>query len=288
MAAAAPTRSYLELLFALLLTWGALLGLSQVNRDIVILGVPLAKVDFARYVHDPNVVDAPPRPLAGVAPLASPLPESRTGAGTEVASRPEPAHVPRPLDRSPQKILVFGDSTVKALMWRLSDYCAENGHSMFAASWYGSTTIGWGVKERLDLLIATHRPSFLIVSLGSSELSLKDVASREMFIRSIMDKIGPRPFVWVGPPNVDADTGINALIERIVGEDHFFRSTGLELARYGDNFHPTEDAGRAWMDAIAHWIVTSSASPIALDLPTKAGPPPDRQIFGQALSYASP
>jgi len=281
-----PGRAYVELLLTLLFTWGALFGLSRTHRDVVILGVPLAKVRFDHDVTSANVADVQERPLAGIVP-ATPQHETRVAA----AARPErtdaeAAAVPvtrRPLDRAPQRILVFGDSTVKALMWRLSDYCASNGHTMFAASWYGSTTIGWGVKERLDLLIAEQKPTFLIISLGSSELSLKDVSSRESFIRSIVDKMGARPFVWVGPPNIEMDTGINALIESIVGKDRFFRSSGLELARYEDNFHPTEEAGRTWMDAVAGWIVTSSATPIALDFPTKQGPPPDRQIFGQQL-----
>jgi hypothetical protein len=275
----AARRALLQLFGVLALTWAVLAANAVTKRDLSVFGVSIAKVDIEGYLRDPRAADAPGDRDAAIAGFAGLPPQ-----GPPKKVEPRAAVVPAKLrvpDKAPQRILVFGDSMVKALMWRLSDYCAENGHEMFAASWYGSTTIAWAVQDKLDMLLAEHDPTFVIVVLGASEVPTRDVATHEKFIKQIVDKIGPRKLVWIGPPNTEPDTGINDLIEGVVGRERFFRSEGMDLPRYEDHIHPTAEGGRTWMDAVAHWISDESGAPIALATPSKPGPPPPTQIFQQ-------
>jgi hypothetical protein len=275
-------RAHLQLLVVLIATWGVLVAHSLSKRELSLLGVTLEKADIEGYLREPHRSDeVAARARESVLGFAGTQPIDQQTPKVE-PRRPVVPAVLREPDRSPQRILVFGDSMVKSLMWRLSDYCAENKHQMFVATWYGSTTIGWAVKDKLDALLAERDPTFVIVVLGASEVGTKDIASREQFIKQIVDKIGARKLVWVGPPNTEPDTGINDLIERIVGRDHFFRSEGLDLPRYEDHIHPNAEGGRTWMDAVARWIADESSVPILMATPTVKGPIPEPVIFKQS------
>jgi lysophospholipase L1-like esterase len=275
-------RGRLELLLVLALAWLALGANSLSKRDVLIFGVSLANPDIEGYLRAPRASEesaARTRAAAFGAFAAAPAPAEAPRVEPRRPVVPAALRVP---DRAPQRILIFGDSLVKALAPRLSDYAAANGHELHAASWYGSTTIAWAVNQRLDDLLARHDPTFVIVVLGASEVPNRDVAGHEKFVRRIVEKIGARKLAWIGPPNIQPDTGINDIIERVVGADHFFRSAGLELPRYGDHIHPTAEGGRTWMDLVARWLADESAVPILLDAPSRPGPPPDLVIFQQA------
>lgn len=175
---------------------------------------------------------------------------------------------------------MLGDSMLDGLLPRLADYAAENGHSLNAVIWYGSRTIDWARGERLRDALRDYHPTFVFVVVGASELTTRDVEKRASAVQRIIEQVGSRKLVWVGPPNWRADTGIGALLERELGERRYFRSLELKLARKRDGIHPTLAASQLWMDALASWVTTHSASPIRLDPPQKSGAPrPRARVF---------
>lgn len=197
------------------------------------------------------------------------------GGGAAQPAAPAGVHV----DSRPQRILLFGDSMIDELMLRLADYCLQNGHRLHPAIWYAAGTVHWARSDRLDRLIAEKDPTVVIAVLGSNELHARDLGRRRSAVRKILKKIGNRPLAWIGPPNWTEDTGINQVIAEAVGSDRFFRSAELDLARKRDGIHPTRAAAAAWMDAVARWVMTDSAHPFLLELPTQKAPRPPARVF---------
>ena len=64
-------------------------------------------------------------------------------------------------DSTSQRFLFVGDSMVEPLAYRFYDYCKENGDTMYAVTWYGSTTMAWS-GETLDYYMDQVRPTFII------------------------------------------------------------------------------------------------------------------------------
>jgi hypothetical protein len=178
-----------------------------------------------------------------------------------------------------EQILVMGDSMVEVLMPRLADYALENGHRIVPAIWYGSTTSAWAKSAELSAILREVNPSLVVVVLGSSELTRRDIGSRRPMIEALVKRIGPRKLVWVGPPNWRPDTGINDLVGSVLGSDRFFRSADLVLTRKKDGIHPDAAGGRLWTTAFVHWLGATGRYDIAMAEPTReAGPIPARVI----------
>ena len=68
--------------------------------------------------------------------------------------------------------------------------------------------------------------------------------------------------------------------EREVGSARYFRSLEMSFERKRDGIHPTLAASQKWMDAVASWVMSTSAAPIRLHLPQKSGSPrPRARVF---------
>lgn len=261
-----------ELLVILAVIWAALAAYGLWPGSVRVLGHELRKSEVGDYVLPraaPPPIAQPERFPAGPAFQATPAASGSSGAPAE-----------RAIDPNPQRILILGDSMIDGLLQRLADYAVENGHSVRAVIWYGSRTIDWGYGTRLNEMLVAYRPTFVIVALGSSELSARNVDKRAPAVERMLAAIEPRKLVWIGPPNWTTDTGINALLERELGSDRYFRSADLSFERKKDGIHPTLAASVHWMDAVAHWITDKSRVPIRLSPPTKTGTPrPGARVF---------
>lgn len=106
-------------------------------------------------------------------------------------------------------------------------------------------------------------------SLGGNELFIRHPERRAECIDRIMEKIGGIPFIWIGPPNWQKDTGINRVIRSCTGEYRFFDSSDMKLQRSDDGKHPTRYAARIWMDSIASWMRTRHDLTLRMDKPGK-------------------
>jgi hypothetical protein len=256
-----------ELLLALAAIWLTFLAHAQADEPLAVLGVTLERPVFFEDAEAAPLDHLPMpsvRPDAAVAPTAPP---------------PTVTAAARPVDRSPQRILIVGDSMVERLMQRFAAYCHDNGHELSPAIWYASTTIGWARDGKLAQLLTEIDPTYVVVVLGSSELTMRQVERVTPAIRRILGLLGDRDFVWIGPPNWRQDTGINEVLRREVGGARFFRSADLTFERASDGIHPSWDSAAAWMDAIATWIVDESAAPIVLDRPTSEVPRPSARVL---------
>jgi hypothetical protein len=258
-----------ELLAVLLVVWLGLLAISALPVQARPFGHELVRSELAELWDTPPI-RAEPRDDA--TPSAKPrFLSAASGAGQSAAP---------PLDASPQRILMIGDSMLDGLLPRLADYAIENGHGVNAVIWYGSRTIDWSRGTRLSDALRDYRPTYVMVVIGSSELTTRDIEKRAPAVQQILKLIGDRKLVWIGPPNWRADTGIGALLERELGPKRYFRSLELTFERKKDKIHPTLGASRIWMDAVAGWIVSQSAAPIRLAVPQKSGAPrPNARVF---------
>ncbi len=230
----------------------------------------------AAHPADDRALPAPPSPTSS----ASAGDGAAVVEPTTVTSAAATASSSAPPERRPERILVIGDSMVEVLAPTLAAYAIENGHTFVPAIWYGSTTAAWARSPKLDSLLREIDPTVVLVVLGSSELTSRNIDSRGPFVRTIIDRIGSRKVGWIGPPNWRADSGINDLLAREVGADRFFRSADLELTRKRDGIHPDADGGRAWMHAIADWLSHESACALAMQPPSRSAKAPPARVLG--------
>ena len=172
-------------------------------------------------------------------------------------------------DTMPPKVLLLGDSMIEGLAKPFGEYAKHNGFTLTAAIWYGSTTQTWAECDTLDSLMDKIRPQAVAVSLGGNELFIRHPERRAECIDRIMGKIGGTPFIWIGPPNWQKDTGINRVIRSCTGEYRFFDSSDMKLQRSDDGKHPTRYAARIWMDSIASWMRTRHDLTLRMDKPGK-------------------
>lgn len=170
-------------------------------------------------------------------------------------------------DSTPQRFLFVGDSMVEPMAYRFFDICRENGDTMYAVTWYGSTTIGWSGLT-LDYYIEEAKPTYVIFCMGSNELSSKNVKAINDNLRKMKAKVGDLPCIFIGPPNTKPDAGLNDEIAKVFGPKSFFDSRHLDMERRNDHLHPTSSGARVWMDKVAEWMNSDSCvHPVVLTVP---------------------
>jgi len=171
------------------------------------------------------------------------------------------------VDTAAQRILLFGDSMVEGLSKRMRYYAAENGHELLNVIWYSSSTKIWSQSDTLEHYIRRFEPTYVMLCLGGNELFIRDLDKRDGYIKTIVEKIGERPYLWIGPPNWKEDTGINDLIKKNVGAGRYFPSKRLTFERKDDGAHPTLASAAQWMDSVAVWVADSAAYQIRMAYP---------------------
>lgn len=173
-----------------------------------------------------------------------------------------------PKDTTSKNILFIGDSMLEGLAPRLAKYCGKNGHTLVEVIWYSSSTLCWGQSGRLTELIQKYHPDYIFVCLGANELYVPDIKkARRPYLQKMVAEIGDIPYVWIGPPNWDEDTGINDLLEQELDEGCFYLSAHDKFERSKDGAHPTRASAAQWMDRVIKWIDTTGAHPFLLDYP---------------------
>ena len=117
-------------------------------------------------------------------------------------------------------------------------------------------------------LIAKYKPNYIFICLGANELYVPEIKrARRHFVKKILAEIGDIPYVWIGPPNWDEDTGINDLIEQEVDDGCFYLSAHDHFERSRDGAHPTRASAHQWMDRVVKWMADNCAHPIRLKNP---------------------
>lgn len=187
-------------------------------------------------------------------------------------------------DSLPQSLFIFGDSMTWNLALRLAQYAKANGHTIHSVNWDSSNTKIWADYDTLANQIARYKPTQIFISLGSNELYFKDPRSRLPYIKKILEVIDTIPYVWIGPPNWQKDSGINDLLQATCKPGCFFRSEGMHFDRKADHIHPTRKSSALWIDSIMRWL-PESAHPFVANVPAdsigKANP---NIVFLKALN----
>jgi hypothetical protein len=184
------------------------------------------------------------------------------------------------VDSSRQTILLTGDSMSEGLMFPFMKYAKYNDYNLQTVIWYSSSTLWWAEKDSLRKLIDKYKPTFIIFTLGSNELFIRNIRQeREKYVQDIIQQAGNIPFVWIGPPNWKKDTGINDMLLANLGEDRFFISKDLTFERANDGRHPSRRASVIWADTISRWITQKCRYPIKLEKPKL----PQETILGNWL-----
>ncbi len=169
-------------------------------------------------------------------------------------------------DSVPKSLLIIGDSMTFNLALRLAEYAKQNGHTIHAINWDSSNTKIWAESDTLEYFIRKFDADFVFISLGSNELYLKKPETRIPYVKQILEKIDTIPYVWIGPPNWQKDTGFNDMLQQTCRKGSFFRSEGINLDRKKDKIHPTRRASAEWIDSLMRWM-PKSAHPILAEIP---------------------
>lgn len=157
-------------------------------------------------------------------------------------------------DTTVKTVLIFGDSMTILIANRLAAYGEKNGYDVVSVTWDSSSSVSWSACDTLDNFIKRYHPDFIMVSLGSNELFLKNFDLRRPNVEKLIKKMGDIPFVWIGPPNWKEDQGFNPMMRKTLPKGTFFDSNGLGLPRGPDNIHPTPRGGVIWTDSIMSWM----------------------------------
>jgi len=188
------------------------------------------------------------------------------------------------IDSMPKSILLFGDSMTLNLAIRLAKYAKQNGHTLHAVNWDSSNTKIWAESDTLRHYINEYNADYIFISLGSNEVYFKKPESRLPYVKKILSVIGDIPYVWIGPPNWNEDTGINDMLQASCAPGSFFRSQGMEFKRKADKIHPTRYSSALWIDSIMRWM-PKSRHPILVDIPSDSiGKVPTNVVFLKALN----
>ncbi|MEM1029129.1 MAG: SGNH/GDSL hydrolase family protein [Myxococcota bacterium] len=274
-----PRRALLEAVVVVAITWGALGAYAARDEPVALGGVALAQYPF----RDREALVVSPPAEGGTS-------DARARHGHAMAAR-RPASEGHPaggaarpaLIEAPQRILLFGDSMLDELMLRFADYAAHNGHELFPVIWYGAGVIPWSQGDKLDQLRRELRPTVVVAVVGSNDLLARRMAPRRAAVARILEKLEGVPLLWIGPPSWTEDTGITTVVASAVGPERYFDSAELfaerRLARAGDGIHPTRSAARAWMDAVAVWVMGSAVHPMALRPPRAEAARPVARVF---------
>ncbi len=174
-----------------------------------------------------------------------------------------------------QHILVFGDDQLQGIGPMLYNYAYASEYDIFTSIWVESTTKKWAFSSDLQRLIKKVKPTFIIVCLGTHDLKGGDIPTRTQAVKTIMEDIGDILFVWIGPVEVKTipeDPGVVPMLRKTVGEDRFYDSYNLRLARE-DEMHPTAEACQKWVDGFVEWLgSTETTLPLHFDTPKTVMP----------------
>lgn len=169
-------------------------------------------------------------------------------------------------DTTVHSLLIFGDSMTHNLGMSVAKYGTKNNYKVTSVTWESSSIPGWSNSGKIKEYIEMSKPDFIIISLGSNEMGLKHFEKRIPDVSKIVEQVGDKPYVWVGPPLWKEDQGIYKMLEEALPPGMVFRTEGIEIPRGGDKIHPTMRGAEIWADTLMRWI-SHSKHPILTEKP---------------------
>jgi lysophospholipase L1-like esterase len=205
--------------------------------------------------------NAPPsedRVAASATPSPAPVASATVTAPPEepseepVAEPPADASSPPPIAiHKGTRVLMFGDSMVQSgLGFHLEKYVVARGGKFIPATKANATTLTWATGRELQDLLDRVRPDVVIIALASNELFVPNPRARVRDVKKIVERIGARPCVWIGPAPWLPEKGILGVVRESSTPCRYFESSGLVMERQPDGIHPTLRGGKTWAEAV--------------------------------------
>jgi lysophospholipase L1-like esterase len=198
-----------------------------------------------------------PAPAPAASTPAEP-PAAEAPASEVAASEDAPAEVTAPEKArftitKGTRVLIFGDSMVTSgLGVYLKERVVARGGKFFSISKGSSTTATWSDGRELQDLITRLHPDVVLVVLASNELFVPNPQARRYAVRAIVERVGSRPCLWIGPAPWLPEKGIIGVVREAAAPCRFYDSSPLALERQADHIHPTLLGGKVWADAVWH------------------------------------
>jgi lysophospholipase L1-like esterase len=115
----------------------------------------------------------------------------------------------------------------------------------------------WAWGKDLAKHLANYRPDLVLITLGANELQIPEPEQRVKAIRRIIDTIGERPCVWIGPPLWEgARPALLEVVRAQCAPCLYLDSTAElpELDRARDGIHPSGPAREQWAALVVRWL----------------------------------
>ena len=159
-----------------------------------------------------------------------------------------------------KKVLFIGDSMTGWMADRLNAYGELNDFKVSTVIWDGSTVKKWGTADALPELIEKSGADAVFLSLGLNELLIPNPSSLDSYVDNILEAVGNRHFLWVGPPSWPGRPGGEALnngLEKKLGTGRFFRCFDMTIPRQSaKNPHPSKAGSSLVVDELMKWVPT--------------------------------
>lgn len=171
-----------------------------------------------------------------------------------------------PPDTTVHSVLIFGDSMTHNLAMSISKYGTKNNYKVTGVTWESSSIPGWSSSGKIKEYIGMSKPDFIIISLGSNEMELKNFDRRIPDVKNIVSQLDSIPFIWVGPPLWKTDKGVYEMLGKALPKGTLYKVDGSVIPRGGDHVHPTRLGADIWADSLMVWI-KNSYHPILAEKP---------------------
>lgn len=151
-------------------------------------------------------------------------------------------------------VLFVGDSMiVTGLDIWVKYWVQKNGGTYRRHHLSSSTTRTWARSRALPYALAKYKPDYIFVVLGSNELYVPKPQRHAKYVRTILKKLGKRPYRWIGPPAWARDTGIIKVLASVVPAGRFYPFNGRRIGRAPDGKHPSIRGSKSWARDIFAW-----------------------------------
>jgi lysophospholipase L1-like esterase len=151
-------------------------------------------------------------------------------------------------------VLFVGDSMiVTGLDIWARHWVQRNGGTYRRYYHSSSTTRSWATTRALEYALGRYKPHIVFIVLGSNELYISKPQQRARYVRTILKKLGKRPYRWIGPPSWAPDTGIIKVLARTVPAGRFYPFNGRRIGRSRDGKHPSIMGSKTWARDIFNW-----------------------------------
>lgn len=200
-------------------------------------------------------------------------------AGVGLAVSTSAAAPPKSVLAPGTRLLLIGDSLAQGLATPLKQITTEARVDLVVDARSGTRIDQWANQPWLASVVASFRPTVILVSLGTNDMKLADPSTSQkpflLKLAATLRSTGAH-VVWIAPPTMPfPDQGVRALI-RTAGVP-VFGSESLTIPRTSDGIHPTAAGYAGFAGSVWRW----TDKPVAA---LGATPAPPRRWFEGRLA----